>query len=70
MTTAPEVGTEVTVFRDTDITSMDATFVSGSAIRAQDLNGDFTQLRNAIQETESNVDSIIQNAYELPVYLM
>ena len=67
LTTAPEVGTEVTVFRDTDITSMDATFVSGSAIRAQDLNGDFTQLRNAIQETESNVDSIIQNPYELPV---
>ena len=67
LTTAPEVGTEVTVFRDTDITSMNATFMSGSAIRAQDLNGDFTQLRNAIQETESNVDSIIQNPYELPV---
>ena len=66
LTTAPEVGTEVTVFRDTDITSMDATFVSGSAIRAQDLNGDFTQLRNAIQETESNIDSIIENPYELP----
>ena len=67
LTTAPEVGTEVTVFRDTDITSMNATFMSGSAIRAQDLNGDFTQLRNAIQETESNIDSIIENPYELPV---
>ena len=67
LTTAPEVGTEVTVFRDTDITSMNATFMSGSAIRAQDLNGDFTQLRNSIQETESNIDSIIENPYELPV---
>ena len=55
---APEVGTEVIVCRQTDISSMDATFISGSAIRAQDLNGDFTQLRNAIQETESNIETI------------
>ena len=48
----PEVGTEVTVFRDTDITSMNATFMSGSAIRAQDLNGDFTQLRNLFKNRE------------------
>ena len=43
-----EVGTEVMVYRNTDLTGMVATFVSGSAITANNLNDDFTQLRNAI----------------------
>ena len=52
----PTVGTEVIVYRDTDITGMDATFISGSAITAANLNTDFTQLRNAIQENTSSID--------------
>ena len=54
----PEVGTEVKVYRQTDLTSMVATFVSGSAITAINLNDDFTQLRNAIQELETGSDII------------
>ena len=37
----PTVGTEVIVYRDTDITGMEATFISGSAITAANLNSDF-----------------------------
>ena len=49
-----EVGTEVMVYRNTDLTGMVATFVSGSAITANNLNDDFTQLRNAIQENDTS----------------
>ena len=42
--------TNVRIFRATDLTSMVANFYPGSAIRAQDLNDDFEQLRLAILE--------------------
>lgn len=40
----------IRIHRDTDIDSMIATFYPGSAIRAEDLNDDFDQLRLAIEE--------------------
>lgn len=51
----PQVPTDTKVFnvwiyRETDISSMDAVFFPGSAIRAEDLNDDFDQLRLAIEE--------------------
>ena len=39
------------IYRCTDIDQMRATFHPGHAVKAQDLNDDFTQLRNAIEET-------------------
>ena len=38
------------IYRDTDIDEMEVTFYPGSSIRAQDLNDNFEQLRDAIQE--------------------
>ena len=55
---APAVDDEILIFRATDISSMDAVFAPGSAIRAKDLNDDFDQLRLAIQE---NVDGVEVN---------
>ena len=49
-TSAPEANDEILIFRFTDISSMDAVFAPGSAIRAKDLNQDFDQLRFALQE--------------------
>lgn len=40
----------VKIWRQTDVDSLVASFYPGSAIRAQDLNSNFEQLRNAIQE--------------------
>ena len=53
----PTVGTEVIIYRETNLTGMVATFVSGSAITAANLNNDFTQLRNAIQENRDNAST-------------
>lgn len=53
--TPPQVPTDpdvfnIRIFRVTDLDRMEATFYPGSAIRAEDLNDDFDQLRSAIQE--------------------
>lgn len=49
---APPVGTDnIRVYRETDDASLSATFNSGSAIRAQDLNNNFTQSLYVAQET-------------------
>ena len=49
---APAVGTSnIRVYRDTDDSSLVATFTSGSAIRAADLNSNFTQELYRVQET-------------------
>jgi hypothetical protein len=53
MTTAPGAGVSVRVFRDTDSTALEAEFFPGSAIRAQDLNDNFTQVLYKTQETEN-----------------
>jgi hypothetical protein len=38
------------IYRQTDLEEMEVTFYPGSSIRAQDLNANFEQLRDAIQE--------------------
>ena len=55
---APQDSTvkNVWITRRTDLESMLATFYPGSAIRAQDLNDDFDQLRLAIQEGRCSLE--------------
>jgi hypothetical protein len=53
MTTAPAAGVVVTVYRDTGSDSLVAEFYPGSAIRAQDLNDDYSQLLYVVQEAET-----------------
>jgi hypothetical protein len=51
---APAVGTgNIRIYRDTDDSNLSSTFYSGSAIRAQDLNNNFTQILYVSQETEN-----------------
>ncbi|WJZ48571.1 tail fiber protein [Synechococcus phage DSL-LC07] len=53
---APAVGTgNIVVYRQTDDSDLSATFNSGSAIRAQDLNDNFTQGLYVTQEANNNV---------------
>ena len=56
-TTAPANGVAIRIFRDTDINSLKATFFPGSAIKAEDLNDNFTQNNFAVQEADFNVDT-------------
>ena len=51
---APGVGTgNIRIYRETDDTALSATFLSGSAIRAQDLNENFLQSLYIAQETQN-----------------
>ena len=61
-TSAPANGAKIKIYRSTDLSSMDAVFAPGSAIRAKDLNDDFDQLRLAIQE---GVDASDQNESDI-----
>jgi len=49
----------IRIYRRTDITEMEAQFYPGSAIRAEDLNDDFDQLRLAILEGRCEVSGEI-----------
>ena len=52
---APPVGTNnIRIYRDTDDEALSAVFSSGSAIRAKDLNDNFTQNLYVTQETNNN----------------
>lgn len=51
---APAIGSTIRVYRNTDNDTLAATFVSGSAIRAVDLNDNFTQNLYVIQELDNN----------------
>jgi hypothetical protein len=53
MNTAPANGAAIRVYRNTDSSSLAAQFFSGSSIRAQDLNDNFTQVLFKTQETEN-----------------
>ena len=53
--TAPANGAAIRIFRDTDISTLEATFFPGSAIKAEDLNNNFTQNNFAAQETDNDV---------------
>jgi|TARA_R100000479_G_scaffold134376_1_gene71624 hypothetical protein len=52
---APASGAAIRIFRDTDIDSLKATFFPGSAIKAEDLNDNFTQNNFATQESVNEV---------------
>ena len=54
-TSAPASGKAIRIYRDTDITELNATFFPGSAIKAEDLNNNFTQTHFATQETDNEV---------------
>ena len=51
--TAPANGAEVRIYRDTDLDTLKATFFAGSAIKAEDLNDNFTQNNFAVQEIKN-----------------
>jgi hypothetical protein len=53
-TSAPGSGVEIRIYRDTDIDTLKATFFPGSAIKAEDLNNNFTQNNFAVQEIKAN----------------
>ena len=52
--TAPANGVAIRIFRDTDDETLPALFYPGSAIRAQDLNENFTQNLYVVQEVNNN----------------
>ena len=56
-TSAPANGVAIRIFRDTDINTLNATFFPGSAIKAEDLNNNFTQSHFAVQEAVFDVDT-------------
>ena len=49
----------IKIWRRTDLTSLVASFYPGSAIRAQDLNQNFDQLLNALQEERCTVPEAV-----------
>ena len=53
-TTAPANNAKIRIYRDTNIASAKATFFAGSAIKAEDLNDNFTQTRFAVEEIKEN----------------
>jgi len=55
---APANNATIRVYRDTDDSALSATFFSGSAIRAQDLNDNFTQNLYVTQEVNNNAVNI------------
>lgn len=50
-TTAPGSGVAIRIFRETNTDTLAASFFSGSAIKADDLNNNFTQILHASEET-------------------
>jgi hypothetical protein len=57
--TAPANGVAIRIYRETDDTALVATFVSGSAIRAVDLNNNFTQNLYVTQESNNNASQAV-----------
>ena len=55
--TPPVLDAEICIYRSTDLDAMVSTFVPASSIRAYDLNADFIQLRNAIQENRDHAST-------------
>jgi chemotaxis protein histidine kinase CheA len=56
-TTAPGNGVAIRIFRDTAIDTLSSTFFPGSAIKAEDLNQNFTQNLYVTQESDFEVDT-------------
>ena len=51
--TIPQTGDVIRVYRDTDVDTLKATFFPGSAIKAEDLNNNFTQSNFVAQEVKN-----------------
>lgn len=60
--TAPPNGQSIKIFRDTDNQTIQADFQSGSALRAVDLNSNFTQLLYVTQESTDVADTATADA--------
>jgi hypothetical protein len=59
---------EIVIYRCTDIDPMRVTFQPGTSIKAGDLNDNFDQLRNAIEEGRCNTKSIsedLEDGYDI-----
>ena len=54
-TTAPGNGVAIRIYRDTAIDTLSSTFFPGSAIKAEDLNQNFTQNLYVTQESDFEV---------------
>ena len=52
--TAPAVGTAIRIYRTTGLDDVSSVFYPGSAIRARDLNDNFTQTLYVVQENTAN----------------
>lgn len=52
--TAPSNGAAIRIYRDTNIATLKATFFPGSAIKAEDLNDNFTQNNFAVEEIKES----------------
>ena len=52
-TTAPASGATIRIYRDTDVNTLKATFFPGSAVKAEDLNNNFTQSNFIVQELKN-----------------
>ena len=61
-TTAPPNGQSIKIFRDTDNQTIQSDFQSGSALRAVDLNSNFTQLLYVTQESTDVADTATADA--------
>ena len=61
-TSAPPSGHSIKIFRDTDNQTIQADFQSGSALRAVDLNSNFTQLLYVTQESTDIADTATTDA--------
>jgi len=61
-TTAPANGVAIRIFRDTAIDLLSATFFPGSAIKAEDLNQNFTQSLYVTQESDADAASATATA--------
>ena len=56
--TAPEAGEQIVIYRMTDIDPMKAIFHPGHPVKASDLNDNFEQLQNAIEDTRCYAEGI------------
>ena len=63
-TSAPANGVAIRIYRDTDINTLNATFFPGSAIKAEDLNNNFTQSHFSVQESafDTNAANVASNS--------
>ena len=62
LTTAPEDGAVIVIYRQTNVDTLPATFFPGSSIRAEDLNTDLTHVLYVSQEGQRQNDSSSGNA--------